>query len=135
PLKLHRRLAEFKNEISAIESAIAESGQSGGIYVREIRWRPYLQNEYKNKSDRRAEQIAELLTPEYVNKQIRLMNNSIKDNPHLALGISKELIETCCKYVLRGAGTEIDKDWDVARLVKEANKKVNLVPFEVDNVE
>lgn len=135
PLKMHRKLGEFKNETSAIESAIAESGQSSGIYVREISWRPYLKNEFKNQSDKRAEQITELLNPEYVNKQIRLMNNSIEDNPHLALGISKELIETCCKHIMKEAGSEIDKDWDVARLVKEANKKINLVPFQVDNVE
>lgn len=76
------------------------------------------------RSDKKAEQITEILTQEYVNKQIRLMNNSIESNPHLALGISKELIETCCKHILNEEGIDINKDWDIARLVKETNKSI-----------
>lgn len=135
PLKIHRKLEEYNEETTAIESAITESGQTDGVYVKEISWQPYLKNEYKKQTDKKAEQITELLTQEYVNKQIRLMNNSIESNQHLALGISKELIETCCKHILNKENVEIDKDWDVARLVKEANKQIDLMPFQVDNVE
>ncbi len=135
PLKIHRKLEEYINETSAIESAITESGQSDGIYVREINWRPYLKSEHQIQVDKKAVQITELLTQEYVNKQIRLMNNSIESNPHLALGISKELIETCCKHILKEEGIEFDKDWDVGRLVKETNKHINLMPFEIESVD
>lgn len=135
PLKIHRKLEDYINETSAIESAITESGQADGIYVKEINWRPFLKNDHQIHTDRKAEQITEILTHDYVNKQIRLMNNSIENNPHLALGISKELIETCCKYILEEEGIEYNKDWDIAKLVKETNKHLDLMPFEVENIE
>ncbi len=135
PLKIYRNIGDYIKETSAIETAITESGQANGIYVRDISWRPYLKNEHKKQTDKKAERITELLTQEYVNKQIRLMNNSIESNPHLALGISKELIETCCKHILNEEKVEINKDWDLPRLVKETNKQIDLMPFEVENVD
>jgi len=135
PLKIHRKIEEYVKETSAIESAISESGETNGIYVRDISWRPYLKSEHKKQNDKKAEQITEILTQEYVNKQIRLMNNSIESNPHLALGISKELIETCCKHILNEEKIKIDKNWDLPRLVKETNKQIDLMPFEVENID
>lgn len=135
PLKKHRIIDEYAVETSAIESAITEAGQSDGIYVRSISWRPYLKNEHKKQTDKKAEEITQLLTQEYVNKQIRLMNNSIESNPHVALGISKELIETCCKYILNKSNVEFSKDWDISKLVKETNKQIDLVSFEVVKME
>ena len=135
PLKIHREIEKYAKETSAIESAITEAGEADGIYVRDISWRPYLKSEHKKQNDKKAERIIELLTQEYVNKQIRLMNKSIESNPHLALGISKELIETCCKHILKESEIEINKDWDVAKLVKETNKQIDLMPFEVENIE
>jgi hypothetical protein len=131
PLKIYRKIEDYNQETSAIESAITEAGQADGIYVRKIDWSPYL----RKQADKKANEITQLLTQEYVNKQIRLMNNSIESNPHLALGISKELIETCCKHILNEAEIEINKDWDIAKLVKETNKQIDLIPFEVENIE
>lgn len=135
PLKTYRKIEDYPQETSAIESAITEAGQADGIYVRKIDWSPYLKNEHKKQADKKANEIIQLLTQEYVNKQIRLMNNSIESNPHLALGISKELIETCCKHILNKAAIEINKDWDIAKLVKETNKQIDLIPFQVENIE
>ncbi|UPZ17804.1 abortive infection family protein [Flavobacterium humidisoli] len=135
PLKTYRRLDEYSLETKAIESAIRESGESEGIHVRDLTWRPYLREENKKQADEKAEIITEFLTQEYVNKQIRLMNKSVESNPHLAVGISKELIETCCKHILTEKNIEFDKTWDVSKLVKEANKNINLLPFEVENAE
>ncbi len=135
PLKIYREIGKYEKETSAIESAITESGESNGIYVRAITWRPYLKSEHKKQTDKKAEQITKILTQEYVNNQIRLMNNSIESNPHLALGISKELIETCCKYILIDEGIIINKDWDLPRLVKEINKQIDLMPFEMENMD
>ncbi len=135
PLKIHREIHKYVKETSTIESAITEAGEADGIYVRDISWRPYLKSEHKKQNDKKAEKITELLTQDYVNKQIRLMNKSIDSSPHLALGISKELIETCCKHILKEAKIEINKDWDVPKLVKETNRQIDLMPFEVENIE
>ncbi|HYK75746.1 MAG TPA: abortive infection family protein [Daejeonella sp.] len=135
PLKIHRKLAEYSNEISAIESALNESGQADCVYFRNINWKPYLKTEHQNQVDKKAVVITEILTQDYVNKQIRLMNNSIESNSPLALGISKELIETCCKHILNQNGIKFSKDWDIGKLVKETNKYINLIPFEIENQE
>jgi hypothetical protein len=135
PLKLSRILNEHTQETSAIELAIRESGQANGIYVQKVSWIPYLKNGHNKQSEIKGEKITQFLSHEYVNKQIRLMNNSVENNPHLALGISKELIETCCKHILKEAEIEISKDWDIAKLVKETNKKIDLMPFEVENID
>lgn len=135
PLKIYRKIDEYAHETSAIESAIIEAGQTDGIYVRNISWNPYLKDEHRKHADKKAEEITKLLTHEYVCNQIRLMNKSIESNPHLAVGVSKELIETCCKHILNKSGIEIYKDWDITKLVKEANKQIDLMPFEVENIE
>lgn len=95
PIKLQRQLKSYNAEISVIESAIKESLETDGIYVRDIDWKPYLKTPQESNKDKKAEAISEILTQEHVNKQIRLMNGPIQSNPPLALGISKELVETC----------------------------------------
>jgi hypothetical protein len=135
PLKIHRKLEQYSEEVSAIESAIKESSQSDGIYVRNIDWRPFVKNSIRANNEKKTEEISKILTHEYVYKQIKLMNDSIESNPHLALGISKELIETCCKHILKEEGVKYEKEWDILKLVKETNKKIDLMPFEVDNKE
>lgn len=135
PLKFHKILDQYAKEVSSIESAITEFAESSGIYVRNIDWRPYIKSNIEANSDEKAAKISSILSHEYVNKQIKLMYNSIEKNPHLALGISKELIETCCKYILKEEGINFEKDWDILKLVKETNNKIDLMPFNVDNKE
>ncbi len=135
PLKIYKNLQNYKHEIWIIESAIIESWESHWIFIKDIEWSPYLKNELEKENDEKSKTITQLFSQEYVNKQIKLMNNSIENNPHIALGISKELIETCCKYILNQAGVKVDKTWDIAKLVKITNKQIDLMPFEVDNSE
>lgn len=135
PLKLQRQLDNYAAEITAIESAITESAETDGVYVRDIDWKPFLKTPQESNNDKKTEAISEILTQDYVNKQIRLMNGSVQSNPHLALGISKELIETCCKHILNEENISFEKDWDILKLVKETNKAIDLVPFETENKE
>lgn len=135
PLKISKSLEQYKEIVQKIEQAITESGESNGAYVRQINWKAYLPDSNNIRNDERGNKISEILTQEYVNKQIRLMNQSIQSNPHLAIGIAKELIETCCKYLLKEKGITYERDWDILKLIKETNKIVELVPFEVENKE
>lgn len=57
PLKTYRKIEDYTQEVSAIESAITESGQANGIYVRRINWSPYLKNEHKKQADKKANEI------------------------------------------------------------------------------
>lgn len=77
------------------------------------------------------EDISVHINEEYLSKQISLMENSIDSDPHIAIGIAKELIETICKTILTEREKTIDKDWDVPKLLKETNKELKLTPEDI----
>ncbi len=52
-------------------------------------------------------------------QQIQRMENAVDSDPALAIGSAKELVETCCRTVLKDVGIQTEKDWDLGRLVKE----------------
>lgn len=133
PLLKYRKINEFNDEKNAIQNALGEIAETYNIYISEIDWEPYLKDNYKRKADKRAKAIKEILTQDYVDNQIRLMNKSIEENPHLSLGIAKELIETCCKHILSKNNIEINSEWKITKLVKETNKQINLIPFHLEN--
>ena len=135
PPKTYKQLDKFSNQISKIEEAIHDNAQGDNVHVRNIEWRPQIRTHEDRQTQQVSDEITEHLTEDYVRKKVNIMTNSIKTNPHLAIGSAKELIETCCKFILKENQIEINKDWDVQRLVKETNKIIDLVPFEVDDKE
>ncbi len=64
-------------------------------------------------------------------QQIDRIRNSIEDDPDLAIGTAKELVETTCRTILADYGLTADPGWDVTRLVKEARGVLKLVPEDV----
>lgn len=61
-------------------------------------------------------------------RQIERIKSSVEDDPGLAIGTAKELIETTCKTILADHGIEVDENLDVTKLVKEVRKTLGLVP-------
>lgn len=127
PLKTYKNLSGYSLITTKIEEAIRESAAADSLYIDRIDWKARLKSESELQSDKRGEIITELLTQDYVSKQVRLMNQSINNNPHLALGAAKELIETCCKSILVDKGVIYDKEWKIQRLIKETNENINLI--------
>jgi len=78
-----------------------------------------------------AKRIGQELTADYVNRQITRMEASIHGDPSLAIGTAKELIETCCRTILRERGKTADDHWDVPRLVRATLEDLRLVPDQV----
>ena len=68
----------------------------------------------------------------YISKQIRRMETSIHEDPSLAIGTAKELIETCCKTILAERGIVIGSSDDIPKLTKAVLKSLDLVPENVD---
>ncbi len=68
------------------------------------------------------------LDSDYVMQQITRMEASVFDDPALAIGTAKELIETCCKTVLQERGKEADDKWDLSQLVKYTSRELKLIP-------
>jgi hypothetical protein len=79
-------------------------------------------------SDTATEMDAQVLR-----QQVERIRHAIDDDPDLAIGTAKELLETTCKTILADAGTAIDPTWDLQRLAKEARSVLQLVPEDVPN--
>jgi len=52
----------------------------------------------------------------YVLQQITRMETSVSEDPALAIGTAKELIETCCKMILEERQVDMDSGWDLSQL-------------------
>jgi virulence-associated protein VapD len=66
-----------------------------------------------------------------LHRQIERMRDSVEDDPRLAIGTAKELVETTCKTILVQRGVTVDPNWDIGRLVKEARAVLKLLPDDV----
>ncbi|PTX43436.1 abortive infection Abi-like protein [Christiangramia gaetbulicola] len=82
---------------------------------------------------RKTENIRKILNAEYVTQQINLMETSIENSPHIAIGLAKELIETCCKSIFEERKIEYEKSWDLPKLMKETTKLLKLTPEDISD--
>jgi hypothetical protein len=73
------------------------------------------------------EALSSIDAPE-LQRQIDRMRASVDEDPGLAVGTSKELIETVCKTILVAHGMVVDSNWDAPRLVKETREVLALLP-------
>lgn len=67
----------------------------------------------------------------YVTQQITRMEAAVLNDPGLAIGTAKELVETCCKTILSERGIEIPKKDDLPQLVKRTVKELKLTPSDI----
>ncbi len=87
----------------------------------------------KETIEKRGGQIKQMFDAEYVTQQINLMESSIENSPHVAIGVAKELIETCCKSIFEERDLEYDKNWDLTKLMKATTKLLKLTPEDISN--
>ena len=74
------------------------------------------------------EKIRENFDSDYINKQTEQMYISIEKYPDDAIGKAKELLESCCKTILKEENVVINKNWDIIQLNKETCKILKLTP-------
>ncbi|GIV30502.1 MAG: hypothetical protein KatS3mg028_1568 [Bacteroidia bacterium] len=75
--------------------------------------------------------ITNYLTTEYIESQIKKIEDSIDKNPADAIGTAKELVETICKAILdKNKVQQNDKD-NLSKLVKETLSTLNLMPEQI----
>ncbi len=67
-----------------------------------------------------------------LHRQIDRIRDSVEDDPRLAIGSAKELIETTCKTILEQRNVEIDRKWDLPELLRETREALGLLPEQVD---
>jgi hypothetical protein len=68
---------------------------------------------------------------EQMAKQINRIEKSISDDPALAIGTAKELVETCCKTILDASGETNYDRLDLIKLVKHTMKHLQLMPDDI----
>ncbi len=71
---------------------------------------------------------ARILNANHLGEQIRRLEAAVEVDPSLAVGTSKELIETCCKTILAERGKPVEGTPDVSTLTKATLKELKLVP-------
>ncbi len=64
-------------------------------------------------------------------RQLERLKRAIDDDPGLAIGTAKEIVETVCKTILEERGLPYKESSDVISLVKEARKALGLIPEDV----
>jgi hypothetical protein len=77
--------------------------------------------------------VAEEFDAEHMAQQIRRIEEAIESDPDLAIGSAKELLETCCKTILRERDVEVEGKLDLPELLKITRAELSLVPDDVPN--
>jgi AbiJ N-terminal domain 3/Abortive infection C-terminus len=67
----------------------------------------------------------------YVAQQITRMEAAVLDDPGLAIGTAKELVETCCRTILHERGVEIPRNLDLPQLVKRTSRELEITPADI----
>lgn len=71
------------------------------------------------------------LDPGYIAQQITRMDAAVINDPGLAIGTAKELVETCCKTILKERSVEFNKNADLPELVKLTSRELELTPDDI----
>jgi len=69
----------------------------------------------------------------YVLSQITRMESAVENDPGLAIGTAKELLETICKTILNERKVKIEPNPDLPKLVKQTAKELKLTPKDIPN--
>lgn len=82
-----------------------------------------------------ADNLKGKFSSEYMSKQIELMVSMQSTNPTNAIGMAKELIESCCKTILDDLGIAWSKTDDVPQLTNKTMDALNLLPANVQETD
>lgn len=82
-----------------------------------------------------ANNLKSKFSSDYLSKQIEMMVTMQTTNPTNAIGIAKELIESCCKTILDDLGIEWDKKDDIPKLTNKAMDALNLLPTNIEETD
>ena len=73
-----------------------------------------------------ARRVADALDSGWMSREILRAEQAVEEDPDLAIGTAKDLIETCCKTLLGRLGEEIRRNADFPELVKRTVKALKL---------
>ena len=78
-----------------------------------------------------VQEAARTLDAPELHRQLERLKASVAEDPALAIGTAKELVETVCKTILQARGEAFGDDADIMVLVKATRKVLGLLPDDV----
>ena len=140
---VRRILKVYENTLAQLEHRIANTWNPEDA-KREFealkKWLARDGFQYENGRILHAGQVASLPTvheaaaafdvPE-LHRQLERLRTAVEDDPALAIGTAKELIETTCKTILHARTVAFDESAEVIELVKITRKELQLLPDDV----
>lgn len=82
-----------------------------------------------------AENLKSKFSSDYLSRQIDLMVQMQTSDPTNAIGLAKELIESCCKTILDDKGIAYSKNDDVPQLADKTMNALSLLPANVQSTD
>jgi hypothetical protein len=81
-----------------------------------------------NRAVSRVRAVADALDAGWMQKEIERLERAVEQDPALAIGTAKDLIETCCKSILSSRAVVLTGKEDLPLLTKILAKTLKLVP-------
>lgn len=79
-----------------------------------------------------AKAVDKAFSTEYMSQQIKLMLEKQESFPAEAIGKAKELIESCCRTILKDHDIAINENWTFQQLVSKTFDILDVLPAKVD---
>lgn len=104
------------------------------IEIEKIAGRPRFQGKRitsRNHSISRGKAVADSLDAGWMQKEIERLEYAVETDPILAIGTAKDLVETCCKTILKKREIEYPRSADIPTLTKLLVKELKLVANDI----
>lgn len=79
-----------------------------------------------------AKSVDEAFSSEYISQQIKLMLSTQETYPAEAIGKAKELLESCCRTILKERNVQIEDKWSFQQLVSKCLEELDILPAKVE---
>ncbi|OUO32027.1 hypothetical protein B5F85_08215 [Olsenella sp. An293] len=73
-----------------------------------------------------SEYLKEQFSSEYMTAQINSLMELRTTNPTDAIGKAKELVESCCRTILKETGVKVPSSWGMNELIKETKRRLDI---------
>lgn len=80
-----------------------------------------------------SERLKEQFSSEYMSQQIDALNTLRNENPTDAIGKAKDLVESCCKTILKESGVTVQNSWGMSELVKATMRVLDIATESVSD--
>lgn len=81
--------------------------------------------------DNYISELSEDFSSDYMHSLIELMLENQEKNPTEAIGKAKELIESCCKTILKERGQTIGSKWNLSQYVRATQEAIHILPNDI----